>query len=80
MITPSQSSSILSRHASEIASLRLSELCADEDRVASMMAVCKNEDEDRLLMLDFSRQKMVRWNSGTFYHMVREISSNQIFM
>jgi hypothetical protein len=59
MITPSQSSSILARHANEIAPLRLLELCADEDRVASMMAVCNNEDEDRLLIVDFSRQRMV---------------------
>lgn len=59
MITPSQSAAILTRHAHEISSLRLNELCADDDRVASMVAVCNDEDEDRLLMVDFSRQRMV---------------------
>ncbi|KAL7512330.1 hypothetical protein ACHAXN_009268 [Cyclotella atomus] len=75
MITPSQSSSILARHANEIAPLRLLELCADEDRVASMMAVCNNEDEDRLLILDFSRQRMTL---DTVNHLLRLSASLHI--
>ena len=61
MITPSQSTAILSRHASEISTFRLIDLCVDVDRVSSMVAVCNsNEDgEERMLLVDFSRQRMV---------------------
>lgn len=60
MISPNQSRAILSRHATEIASLRLVDLCSDDDRVTSMVMACNNDDDERMLLVDFSRQRMVR--------------------
>eukprot|EP00804_Cyclotella_cryptica_P020343 CCRYP_012577-RA/>CCRYP_012577-RA protein AED:0.08 eAED:0.08 QI:166/1/1/1/1/1/2/57/740 len=71
IITPSQAGSLLHRHAAEIASLRLSALCQDVDRVTSMVAVHNSpsdDEEDRLLLVDFSRQKMTL---DTINHLLR---------
>ncbi|KAL7490219.1 hypothetical protein ACHAW6_016212 [Cyclotella cf. meneghiniana] len=61
VITPSQAGALLHRHATEISSLRLFELCQDANRVTSMVAVhnsTTDDEEDHLLLVDFSRQKM----------------------
>ena len=72
MISPSQSASILARHATEIASLRLLELCHDEDRVDSMVEVLNGED-GRSLLVDFSRQRMVRVLKMEFHYIIFRI-------
>lgn len=55
--TASQAWAILARHArDEIQSLRLQELCQDNDRVSSLVTV-RSSDEGTLIV-DFSRQRM----------------------
>jgi hypothetical protein len=65
--TASQAWAILSRHArDEIAPLRLQELCRDNDRVSSLVAVYNTTSnrndhepsEHRILIADLSRQRM----------------------
>jgi glucose-6-phosphate isomerase len=65
--TASQAWAILSRHArDEIAPLRLQELCRDNDRVSSLVAVYnttsqhhpEEPSEQRILIADLSRQRM----------------------
>jgi hypothetical protein len=67
--TASQAWAILTRHArDEIAPLRLQELCRDNDRVSSLVAVYNTTSqtsskhpqatENRILIADLSRQRM----------------------
>jgi hypothetical protein len=58
--TASQAWAILARHArDEIQSLRLQELCQDNDRVSSLVTVrSSGADYDNSLIVDFSRQRM----------------------
>jgi hypothetical protein len=56
--TASQAWAILKRHArDEIAPLRLQELCRDNDRVSSLVAVY-NATPSHILLVDLSRQRM----------------------
>lgn len=61
-LTSSQAWSILTRHArDDIEPLRLQELCADNDRVSSLVAVYNTttgEGDNRILIADLSRQRM----------------------
>jgi glucose-6-phosphate isomerase len=66
--TASQAWAILARHArDEISHLRLQELCSDQDRVSSLVAVY-NAPEDRILLVDLSRQRMTL---DTVNHLLR---------
>ena len=75
--TPDQAWALLQRHAdNDVRSLRLTELCQEEDRVTSMVAVHNstvdledgndNDDGGHLLLVDFSRQRMVRFLAISF--------------
>lgn len=66
--TASQAWAILARHArDDIGSLRLQELCRDNDRLSSFVAV-RNSEQDRLLLVDLSRQRMTL---DTLNHLLR---------
>ena len=66
--TASQAWAILKRHArDEIAPLRLKELCRDNDRVSSLVAVY-NATPDRILLADLSRQRL---SLETLNHLLR---------
>jgi len=66
--TASQAWAILARHArDDIGSLRLQELCRDNDRVSSLVAVL-NSDQDRILLVDLSRQRITL---DTLNHLLR---------
>jgi len=59
--TPSQSWSILARHArEEVLPLPLQQLCSDKDRVSSLVSVHSSSynQVNRILLLDISRQRM----------------------
>jgi glucose-6-phosphate isomerase len=60
--TPAQAWAILKRHArDEMATLRLQDLCNDNDRVSSLVAVHNSEayqGVSRMLLIDLSRQRM----------------------
>eukprot|EP00934_Nitzschia_sp_Nitz4_P004021 Nitzschia sp. Nitz4//scaffold56_size114212//77536//79605//NITZ4_003958-RA/size114212-processed-gene-0.32-mRNA-1//-1//CDS//3329554730//4011//frame0 len=57
--TASQAWAILKRHArDEISRLRLQELCRDNDRVSSLVTVHNSQDEQHMVMVDLSRQRM----------------------
>jgi glucose-6-phosphate isomerase len=57
--TPSQAWAILKRHArDEITPLRLLELCRDNDRVSSLVTVYNSSDDQHMVMVDLSRQRM----------------------
>jgi hypothetical protein len=59
--TPSQSWSILARHArEEVLPLPLQQLCSDRDRVSSLVTVHSSNYNhmNRILLLDMSRQRM----------------------
>ena len=84
----SQAWAILARHArDEISPLRLQELCRDNDRVSSLVAVyntttsvasttnannTERHDEDRILIADLSRQRMTL---DTVNHLLKLASS-----
>jgi glucose-6-phosphate isomerase len=57
-LSQAQAWAILKRHAKdEIALLRLNQLCRDDERVSSLVAVY-NPTPNRMLLLDLSRQRM----------------------
>ena len=76
-ISPAQAWAILARHArDEIASLRLKELCRDEDRVAALVEVYQsptalsssnNNNNNNILIADLSRQRMT---DTTLHHLL----------
>ena len=70
MTTPEQAWAILARHArDDMASLRLQELCSDNDRISSLVAVHNGQsDQQRVLILDLSRQRMTL---DTVNHLLR---------
>lgn len=73
--TASQAWAILVRHArDEISPLRLQELCGDSDRVSSLVAV-QNAEEDRILLVDFSRQRMTL---DTLNHLLRLANARDV--
>ena len=73
--TAAQAWAILARHArDEISHLRLQELCRDQDRVASLVAV-HNAPGDRILLIDLSRQRMVL---DTLNHLLRLANARDI--
>ena len=66
--TASQAWAILKRHArDEISPLRLKELCRDNDRVSSLVAVY-NASPERILLADLSRQRL---SLETLNHLLR---------
>ena len=65
--TASQAWAILARHArDDIKSLRLQELCNDNDRVSSLVAV--HNTDDRMFLVDLSRQRITL---DTLNHLLR---------
>ena len=81
-ICPSQAWAILKRHArDEVAPLRLRELCQDNDRVSSLVAVHNTEDGDGdqsqqyTLIVDLSRQRMT---DLTLNHLLSLAASKQL--
>lgn len=89
-ITPSQAWSILTRHAREdIEPLRLQELCRDNDRVSSLVAVYTPRSEttkttpstpdpsesSRILIADLSRQRMTL---ETLNHLFKLANARQL--
>ena len=73
--TASQAWAILARHArDEISHLRLQELCSDQDRVSSLVAV-HNAPDDRILLVDLSRQRMTL---DTINHLMRLANARDV--
>ena len=73
--TASQAWAILKRHArDEITPLRLQELCRDNDRVSSLVAV-HNATPNRMLLVDLSRQRMTL---ETLNHLLRLATARQV--
>ena len=73
--TAAQAWAILARHArDEISPLRLQELCEDTDRVSSLVAV-HNSPDDRILLLDLSRQRMTL---ETMNHLLRLANARDV--
>jgi glucose-6-phosphate isomerase len=73
--TAAQAWAILARHArDEISHLRLQELCSDQDRVSSLVAV-HNAPDDHILLIDLSRQRM---NLETINHLLRLSNAREI--
>jgi glucose-6-phosphate isomerase len=73
--TAYQAWAILKRHArDEIKPLRLQELCRDNDRVSSLVAVY-NATPERMLLVDLSRQRMTL---ETLNHLLRLATARQI--
>jgi glucose-6-phosphate isomerase len=73
--TASQAWAILKRHArDEIKPLRLQELCRDNDRVSSLVAVY-NATPERMLLVDLSRQRMTL---ETINHLLRLATARQV--
>lgn len=73
--TAAQAWAILARHArDEISHLRLQELCSDQDRVSSLVAV-HNAPEDRILLVDLSRQRM---DLDTLNHLLRLANARDV--
>ena len=73
--TASQAWAILKRHArDEISSLRLQELCKDNDRVSSLVEVHNSED-NHMLMVDLSRQRITL---ETLNHLLRLATSREV--
>jgi glucose-6-phosphate isomerase len=67
--TASQAWAILKRHArDEITHLRLLELCRDNDRVSSLVTVYNSLDNQHMMMVDLSRQKLTL---ETLNHLLR---------
>jgi glucose-6-phosphate isomerase len=67
--TASQAWAILKRHArDEITHLRLLELCRDNDRVSSLVTVYNSSDDQHMIMVDLSRQRMTL---ETLNHLLR---------
>jgi glucose-6-phosphate isomerase len=77
--TPAQAWAILTRHArDEIAPLRLQELCRDNDRVSSLVAVYNTtapKSESRILIADLSRQRMTL---ETLTHLLKLASATHL--
>jgi len=73
--TASQAWAILARHArDEISHLRLQELCSDQDRVSSLVAV-HNAPENHILLVDLSRQRM---DLDTLNHLLRLANARDV--
>lgn len=73
--TASQAWAILKRHArDEMSPLRLQELCRDNDRVSSLVAVY-NATPQRMLIVDLSRQRMTL---ETLNHLLRLATARHI--
>ena len=73
--TASQAWAILKRHArDEMSPLRLQELCRDNDRVSSLVAVY-NATPQRMLIVDLSRQSMTL---ETLNHLLRLTTARHI--
>lgn len=73
--TAAQAWAILARHArDEISHLRLQELCSDQDRVSSLVAV-HNAPQDRILLVDLSRQRM---SLETVNHLLRLANARNV--
>ena len=67
--TATQAWAILKRHArDEISPLRLIELCRDNDRVSALVTVYNSRDNQHMLMVDLSRQRMTL---ETLNHLMR---------
>ena len=75
LTTAAQAWAILARHArDEISHLRLQELCRDQDRVSSLVAV-HNAPGDHILLIDLSRQRM---DLDTLNHLLRLANARDI--
>lgn len=73
--TSNQAWAILKRHArDEIKPLRLQELCRDNDRVSSLVAVY-NATPERMLLVDLSRQRMTL---ETLNHLLSLATARQV--
>lgn len=73
--TSAQAWAILARHArDEISHLRLQELCSDEDRVSSLVAV-HSAPGDRILLIDLSRQRL---SLETMNHLLRLANASDV--
>ena len=69
IITPSQAFSLLQHHATvDISPLKLTNLCADEDRINSMILVHNSSNHENVLLADYSRQRMTL---ETIHHLLR---------
>lgn len=74
--TASQAWAILKRHArDEIALLRLQEMCRDNDRVSSLVTVYNSSDDQHMLMVDLSRQRMTL---ETLNHLLRLARAREV--
>jgi len=73
--TAAQAWAILARHArDDISHLRLQELCSDQDRVSSLVAV-HNAPEERILLIDLSRQRL---DLDTLNHLLRLANARDV--
>lgn len=77
-VSPSQAWAILARHArDDIHSLRLQELCRDNDRVSSLVMVNNHSERNNLLVADLSRQLMTDTTLNHLLHLAASLGLKQ---